>query len=112
VDDPDIRRADWRPGDAGASRRDAHAAGPVDAGRVADGGSGGARSGVAGEHRAADWTRAAWFGNDRVTLVVALPLLMSAMTVAVRGSVRGLLLWFGVLAYAVYSYLYDLLGVA
>jgi len=56
--------------------------------------------------------RLAWFGNDWVTLVVALPLLVTALFVSRGGSVRALLIWFGVLAYGVYNYAFYMFGAA
>jgi cation transporter-like permease len=37
-----------------------------------------------------DWIRATWFGNDWVTLVVAVPLLFAGMVRGAAGSIRGL----------------------
>lgn len=58
------------------------------------------------------WVRATFFGNDLVTLVVAVPLLVAALLLAGRGSVRGLLLWVGVLGFAIYNYAYYLVAAA
>jgi hypothetical protein len=44
-------------------------------------------------------------GQDVVTLVVALPVLVISAILASRGSERGRLLWLGVLVYLVYTYL-------
>ncbi|MHB8050769.1 MAG: hypothetical protein ACYDHQ_06070 [Coriobacteriia bacterium] len=63
-----------------------------------------------GIYRDVAWIRAAWFGNDIVTLVVAVPALAWALVASGRGSRRGELAWFGMLAYAVYNYAYYLLG--
>ena len=65
-----------------------------------------------GQYRDAKWIVVAWIGNDWVTLVVAVPLLIIAIIFAVRGSIRGLLLWLGVLGYASYNYAYYLFGAA
>ena len=65
-----------------------------------------------GQYRDADWIKATWFGNDWVTLVGAVPLLVVALILARRGSVRGLLLWLGALGYAAYNYAYYLFGAA
>jgi len=64
------------------------------------------------QYRDVDWIKAAWFGNDWVTLVVAVPLLVIALVMARRGSVQGLLSWLGLVGYAVYNYAYYLLGAA
>lgn len=65
----------------------------------------------AGQYRDVAWIRATWFGNDLVTLL-AVPLLLVARVLVRRGSVRGLLLWLGVLGYSAYNYAYYLLGAA
>lgn len=57
-----------------------------------------------------DWIRAAWFGNDLVSLLVAVPLLIAAIVYARRGSLRADLLRYAVLAYAVYNYAFYLFG--
>lgn len=56
--------------------------------------------------------KVAWFGNDWVTLVLGGPLLIAGLLLAARGSTRGLLLWLGMLGYAIYNYAYYMLGVA
>lgn len=65
-----------------------------------------------GQYRDAEWIRLTWFGNDWVTLVVATPLLVASLLLARRGSVRGLLLWLGVVGYGAYNYAYYMLGAA
>ena len=63
-------------------------------------------------YRDADWIVATWFGNDWFTLVVAVPMLVMALVSAGRGSIRGRLLWVGMLGYGVYNYAYYLFGAA
>lgn len=53
-----------------------------------------------------------WRGNDLVTLVVAVPLLVGAMIYAHRGLLRAELVWLGMLAYALYNYAFYLFGAA
>ena len=65
-----------------------------------------------GEYRDVEWIKATWFGNDWVTLVVAVPLLSFGLTRAGHGSVRGALIWFGVTGYAIYNYAVYLFGAA
>lgn len=65
-----------------------------------------------GEYRDAEWIVATWWGNDWVTLALAAPLLAAGLSMARRGSTRGVLLWAGMLAYAAYNYAYYLLGAA
>lgn len=63
-------------------------------------------------YRDVAWIKAAWFGNDLVTLLIAVPVLLGAMWSASRGSTRGRLIWLGTLGYATYNYAYYLLGAA
>lgn len=55
---------------------------------------------------------AAWLGNDLVTLLVAVPVLVTAMLLARAGSRRGLLVWMGMLLYALYNFQFYLFGAA
>lgn len=64
------------------------------------------------QYRDVAWIRSTWFGNDWVTLVLAVPLLGFALMQARKGSVMGLLLWLGMLGYAAYNYAYYMLGAA
>jgi hypothetical protein len=56
--------------------------------------------------------RSAWRGNDLVTLVVAVPLLVGALAASRRGSQRGQLLWLAMLAYTLYGSAFYLFGAA
>src|SRR5215210_5258772 len=49
-------------------------------------------------------------GQDIVTLVVGLPLLVASMWVTARGSTSGLLVWAGALFYFAYSYYFYVTG--
>jgi len=53
-----------------------------------------------------------WFGNDLVTLVVALPILIIALILSVRGSQRAQLVWLGMLNYTLYNFAFYLFGAA
>jgi hypothetical protein len=64
------------------------------------------------QYRDPAWIKAAWFGADWITLVVAVPLLLAGLGSAARGSTRGLLLWLGVVGYGVYNYAFYLFGAA
>lgn len=64
------------------------------------------------QYRDVAWIKATWFGNDWLTLVVAVPLLLVGGIGAQRGSARALLLWAGAVAYAPYNYAFYLLGAA
>jgi hypothetical protein len=63
-----------------------------------------------GEYRDEPWIVATWWGNDWVTLVVAVPLLAGALAVERLGSIRARLLVLGLLTYAVYNYAFYLFG--
>jgi hypothetical protein len=65
-----------------------------------------------GVYRDVEWIRATWFGNDWVTLLVAIPLLSIGLRRTSSGSVRGLLLWLGLVGYALYNYAFYLFGAA
>ena len=62
------------------------------------------------QYRDVEWIRLTWLGNDWVTLVVGVPLLVASLLLARRGSIRGLLLWLGMLGYGAYNYAYYMLG--
>lgn len=64
------------------------------------------------QYRDADWIRAAWYANDWVTIALAVPLLVIGVNRAATGSARGVLVWLGAVAYAVYNYAYYLFGAA
>jgi hypothetical protein len=64
------------------------------------------------QYRDAEWITATWYGNDWLTLIVAVPLLLMSSVVAGRGSARAFLLWAGAVGYAVYNYAFYLLGAA
>jgi hypothetical protein len=63
-------------------------------------------------YRDDEWFRAAWFGNDWVTLVVAAPLLLIGLVRTAVESVRGLLLSLGLIGYGLYNYAFYLFGAA
>ncbi|HXG07323.1 MAG TPA: hypothetical protein VNI77_08380, partial [Nitrososphaera sp.] len=63
-------------------------------------------------YRDVAWIKATWFGNDLVTLLIAVPLLLGSMWFLSRGSTRARLIWLGVLGYAFYNYAYYVLGAA
>lgn len=63
-------------------------------------------------YRDADWIRAAWFGNDIITLVVAVPLLIAGLLLWRRGSRVGEMLVYSMFGYALYGYAYYMFGAA
>jgi hypothetical protein len=64
------------------------------------------------QYRDAEPIRTTWFGNDWVTLLLGVPLLLVGAVRAAHGSTRGLLLWLGMMAYALYNYAFYLVGAA
>jgi hypothetical protein len=63
-------------------------------------------------YRDVEWIKATWLGNDGITLIVAAPLLAGGLVFATRGTPWGLLLWLGMLGYAIYNYAFYLFGAA
>jgi uncharacterized Tic20 family protein len=51
------------------------------------------------------------YGDDLVTLIVAVPLLTGALVFALRGSLRARLIWLGMTYYILYNYSFYLFGV-
>jgi hypothetical protein len=66
--------------------------------------------GQRGLYRPDPQTLPTFLGQDGITLVAGLPLLVGSMWLARRGSLRALLLWPGGLFYFAYSYAYYLLS--
>ncbi|MGB8983949.1 MAG: hypothetical protein WCC12_18920 [Anaerolineales bacterium] len=52
----------------------------------------------------------AWKGNDLITLFVAVPILVAALILSERGSLKARLVWVGVLDYMLYNYAFYLFG--
>ena len=63
-----------------------------------------------GLYRDVAWVKMTWFGNDLITLLVGVPLVLVGVTLARRGSLRGVLLWASGLYYIVYNYSFYLHG--
>ena len=53
-----------------------------------------------------------WYGNDLVTLLLALPLFVLSLILSKQGSKRAQLVWFGMLFYTLYNYAFYLFGAA
>lgn len=53
-----------------------------------------------------------WGGNDLVTLVVAVPMLVVALIISMRGSDRAQLVWLAMLNYMLYNFAFYLFGAA
>lgn len=56
------------------------------------------------------WVACTWHGTDVVTLAIAVPLLLTGIWYAQRGSLRGELLRIGMLYYVLYNTMYYLFG--
>lgn len=65
-----------------------------------------------GHYRDNDFIKTAWFGNDLVTLLVAVPLLVSSLYFSRKGSQRAHLVWMGAIAYMIYNFAFYLFGAA
>jgi hypothetical protein len=53
-----------------------------------------------------------WLGNDAVTLFLATPILIAAVVLSARGSLKAQLMWLGALDYMLYNYAFYLFGTA
>jgi hypothetical protein len=67
---------------------------------------------VPGLYRDNRLVTAVWFGNDVVTLVLAVPVLVGSLVWARRGSGRGQLVWLGALDYMLYNSAFYLFAAA
>lgn len=56
--------------------------------------------------------KTAWYGNDLVTLLVIVPMMIISLFLSVKGSQRALLIWMGTLWYMVYNYIFYLYSTA
>jgi hypothetical protein len=63
-------------------------------------------------YRDAGYVRETWFGNDLVTLALAVPVLATGLLLDQRDYVLGRLLWLGGLGYGAYNYAFYLFGAA
>ena len=61
-------------------------------------------------YRDSEWIRATWFGNDCVTLLVAVPLIWTAQRRARTGSARAVMLRTGATAYVLYNDAFYVFG--
>jgi len=58
------------------------------------------------------FVRSAWRGNDLITLLVAVPILVVSIKLSTLGSKRAVLVWMGALDYFLYNYAFYLFGAA
>ncbi|PKL79835.1 MAG: hypothetical protein CVV27_01260 [Candidatus Melainabacteria bacterium HGW-Melainabacteria-1] len=56
------------------------------------------------------FVKSAWYGNDWVTLCLAVPLLILSLLETWRGSERARLIWLGILAFTLYNYAFYAFG--
>ena len=63
-------------------------------------------------YRDNELTKTAWFGNDIVTLFLAVPLMIGGLMFSLRGSMKAQLVWLGTLGYMIYNYIFYLYGAA
>lgn len=59
-----------------------------------------------------DFVKSAWFTNDVITLIVAVPLLIASLWFGRKGSLRWQLVLMGMLGYMAYNYAFYLFGAA
>lgn len=59
-----------------------------------------------------DFVITAWRSNDKVTLFVVVPLLLTSIYLSWRGSIRWLLIWMGLMGYMFYNFAFYLFGSA
>ena len=67
---------------------------------------------VDGLYRDNTWVSSQLRGNDLVTLVAAVPLLIVGLRLGSRGALRWRLIWLGMLGYMLYGYTFYLFGAA
>lgn len=59
-----------------------------------------------------DFVKSAWFTNDIITLIIAVPLLSASLFFVRKGSLRWQLVWIGMLGYMAYNFAFYLFGAA
>jgi hypothetical protein len=67
---------------------------------------------IDGLYRGTAFVVSTWLGNDIVTLLVAIPLLLGATALTAQGSARAKLVWIGMLDYMLYNFGFYLFGTA
>lgn len=63
-----------------------------------------------GLYRDSEAIKAVWFVNDLITVLVAVPILLLSIRLALKGSLRASLVWVGSLWYLLYNYVFYLYG--
>lgn len=67
---------------------------------------------ISGLYRDNPLITSAWHGNDFVTLIIAVPLMVTSLIFTMRGSQKAQLVWIGTLGYMLYNYIFYLYGAA
>lgn len=65
-----------------------------------------------GLYRDNELVKAVWLGNDIVTLFIVLPIMIGALIVSFRNSVKAQFIWMGTLWYMIYNYNFYMYGAA
>jgi hypothetical protein len=58
------------------------------------------------------FTLNAWYANDLIVLGIGQPLMCAALVLSIRGSLKGQLVWLGMINFTFYNYSYYLFGAA
>jgi hypothetical protein len=59
-----------------------------------------------------EFIKVVWYGNDLLTLLVAIPLMIGALAFSLKGSEKAHLIWMGTLLYMLYNYMFYLYAAA
>ncbi len=59
-----------------------------------------------------DFINRVWLGNDIITLICAIPLMITSLVLTTKGYFRAKILWLGTLWYMIYNYLFYSYGAA
>lgn len=57
-----------------------------------------------------DFVNRIWLGNDIITLLFAIPLLVISLIFTVKGSLKSKIIWLGTLWYMIYNYMFYIYG--
>ena len=63
-------------------------------------------------YRDSNFIKAAWYANDWISLVVAVPLLIASTILYLKRSARGMMVWLGSMLYVFYNFAFYLFGAA
>ena len=65
-----------------------------------------------GLYRDNGFVKAAWYGNDWITLIIVTPAMLATLYFMKRGVIKARLIWLGLLLYYLYNYAFYLFGAA